>query len=158
MEKQKEGMDWIHLAQDEDEWWGPSEHGTEPSGFLKCWEFLDQQRVYQFLKKDSGPWNLFVCLFSQLISASKGTVQDPAFFVLLPASLVAFCVETPQQSPDIDTYLLVISVAPHAICPLQNSDKKNMFQNNLHKILVIKKERGTILVNYLCSYSQIFNL
>ena len=41
MEKQNEEMDWIHLAQDEDEWWAPSEHGTEPSGSLKCREFLD---------------------------------------------------------------------------------------------------------------------
>ena len=41
MEKQQEGMDWIHLAQDEYEWWAPSEHGTEPSGFLKRKEFLD---------------------------------------------------------------------------------------------------------------------
>jgi hypothetical protein len=41
MEKQQEGMDCIHLAQDEDEWWAPSVHGAEPLGFLKCREFLD---------------------------------------------------------------------------------------------------------------------
>lgn len=41
MEIQQEGMNWIHLAQDEDEWWAPSEHGTGPSDFVKCREFLD---------------------------------------------------------------------------------------------------------------------
>jgi hypothetical protein len=41
MEIQQEGMDWINLAQDEDEWWDPSEHATEPPDFLKCRELLD---------------------------------------------------------------------------------------------------------------------
>ena len=41
MVKLEEEMDWIHLAQDEDERWAPSEHGTEHSGFLKDREFLD---------------------------------------------------------------------------------------------------------------------
>jgi hypothetical protein len=28
-----EGVDWMQLAQDRD-------HGNEPSGSIKCWEFL----------------------------------------------------------------------------------------------------------------------
>jgi hypothetical protein len=35
-----EGMDWIDLAQDRDHWGGSYEHRNEPSGFIKCWEFL----------------------------------------------------------------------------------------------------------------------
>jgi hypothetical protein len=33
-----DGTDWIDLAQDRDQW---SEHGNEPSGSIKCWEFLE---------------------------------------------------------------------------------------------------------------------
>jgi hypothetical protein len=32
-----DGMDWIDLAQDRDQW-RTCEHGDEPSGSLKCWE------------------------------------------------------------------------------------------------------------------------
>jgi hypothetical protein len=32
-----DGMDWIELAQDRDQW-GSCEHGDKPSGSLKCWE------------------------------------------------------------------------------------------------------------------------
>jgi hypothetical protein len=31
------GMDWIHLAQDRDQW-RPCEHDNEPSGSIKCWK------------------------------------------------------------------------------------------------------------------------
>ena len=34
------GMDWIDLAQDRDRWQA-TVHSTEPSGSIKCWEFLD---------------------------------------------------------------------------------------------------------------------
>jgi len=34
------GMDWIELAQDRDRW-RICECGNEPSGFIKCGEFLD---------------------------------------------------------------------------------------------------------------------
>jgi hypothetical protein len=30
-----DGMDWIELAQDRDQWRAVCEHGDEPSGFLK---------------------------------------------------------------------------------------------------------------------------
>jgi len=35
------GMDWIELAQDRDRWRGICEGGNEPSGSIKCGEFLD---------------------------------------------------------------------------------------------------------------------
>jgi hypothetical protein len=35
------GMDWIELAQDRDRWRGFCECGNEPSGSIKCGEFLD---------------------------------------------------------------------------------------------------------------------
>ena len=35
---------------------GCCEHVHEPSGFTKCWEFLDQLRNCWLLKKDSAPW------------------------------------------------------------------------------------------------------
>jgi hypothetical protein len=35
------GMDWIHLAQDRDQWRFSCEHGNEPSGSIKCWDILE---------------------------------------------------------------------------------------------------------------------
>ena len=35
---------------------GASECGNEPSGSVKCEEFLDWLRAGQLLKKDSAPW------------------------------------------------------------------------------------------------------
>ena len=35
------GMDWIYLAQDRDGLAGGCEYGSEPSGSIKCGEFLD---------------------------------------------------------------------------------------------------------------------
>jgi hypothetical protein len=32
------------------------EHGNEPSGSIKCWEFLDQLRHCYLLKKDAAVW------------------------------------------------------------------------------------------------------
>jgi len=34
-------MEWIELAQDRDRWGGICECGNEPSGSIKCGEFLD---------------------------------------------------------------------------------------------------------------------
>jgi hypothetical protein len=34
-------VDWIHWAQDRDKVAGSCEHGNEPSGSIKCGEFLD---------------------------------------------------------------------------------------------------------------------
>jgi hypothetical protein len=36
-----ERMDWIGLAQDRDRWRATCEFGNEPSGSIKCEEFLD---------------------------------------------------------------------------------------------------------------------
>ena len=41
-------MNWIELAQD---------RGDEPSGSIKCGEFLYQLKIGWVLKKDSAPWS-----------------------------------------------------------------------------------------------------
>jgi hypothetical protein len=35
---------------------GSCEHGNEPSGSIKCWEFLEWLHNWQLLKKGSAPW------------------------------------------------------------------------------------------------------
>jgi hypothetical protein len=47
-----DGMDWINLAQDRDQW---SEHGNEPSGSIKCREILEWLHNWRLLKKGSAP-------------------------------------------------------------------------------------------------------
>jgi hypothetical protein len=44
------GVDWVQTAQERVMWW------TEPPGFIKCEEFLDQLRNSQ-LFKESAPWS-----------------------------------------------------------------------------------------------------
>ena len=39
------GMDWIELAQDRGQWAGTCDCGNEPSGSIKCGEFLDWLRT-----------------------------------------------------------------------------------------------------------------
>jgi hypothetical protein len=36
-----DGMDWIDLAEDKDQWKGSCEHGNEPLGSMKWWEVLE---------------------------------------------------------------------------------------------------------------------
>ena len=49
------GPDWTGLGQG---WVAePCECGNEPSGSVKCGEFLDQLQTSQLLKKDSAPWS-----------------------------------------------------------------------------------------------------
>jgi len=36
---------------------GTCKHGNEPSGSIKCGEFLDYLRTSELLKKDCAPWN-----------------------------------------------------------------------------------------------------
>ena len=50
-----EVMDWIELAQDRDRW-RALVTGNQPSGSIKCGEFLDQLKTGQILKKDCAPW------------------------------------------------------------------------------------------------------
>ena len=49
------GLDWAGSG------WGQvadaCECGNEPSGSVKCGEFLDQLQTSQLLKKDSAPWS-----------------------------------------------------------------------------------------------------
>jgi hypothetical protein len=33
-------VDWIHLAEDRDQWEGSCKYGDEPSGSIKWWKFL----------------------------------------------------------------------------------------------------------------------
>ena len=49
-------MDWIELAQDR-ELSNACECGNEPSGSVKCGEFLDWLQTSQLLKKGSAPWS-----------------------------------------------------------------------------------------------------
>jgi hypothetical protein len=51
-----DGMEWIGLI------WlrigtveGSCQHGNEPSGSIKCWEFLESLHNWQLLKKGSAP-------------------------------------------------------------------------------------------------------
>ena len=41
---------------------GTCECGNEPSGSIKCGEFLDSLRTGQLLKNDSDVWSESVCL------------------------------------------------------------------------------------------------
>jgi hypothetical protein len=47
----RDGVNWIDLAQDKDQWGGSCEHGDEPSGFLKCWEVPEWLHNWQLLRK-----------------------------------------------------------------------------------------------------------
>ena len=51
-------MDWIDLAQNDMA--GTCKCSNEPSGSIKCREFLDYLRNCELLKKDSAPWNELV--------------------------------------------------------------------------------------------------
>jgi hypothetical protein len=44
-----DGMDWIDLAQDRNQWRAP--------GSIKCWEVLEYLSEWQLLKNDSAPWS-----------------------------------------------------------------------------------------------------
>jgi hypothetical protein len=36
-----DGVDWIDLAQDRDQWGSSCEHGNEPPNSIKCWEIIE---------------------------------------------------------------------------------------------------------------------
>jgi hypothetical protein len=50
-----DGMDWIDVAQDRDQWRALGEHCSEPSGFIKCWEILQWLHNWRLFKKSSAP-------------------------------------------------------------------------------------------------------
>ena len=52
------GPDWAGPGQRQVA--GGYECGNEPSGSVKCGEFLDQLQTSQLLKKDSAPWRKYV--------------------------------------------------------------------------------------------------
>ena len=49
------GLDWAGPGQRQVA--DACECGNEPSGSVKCGEFLDQLQTNQLLKKDSAPWS-----------------------------------------------------------------------------------------------------
>ena len=54
------GLDWACTGQGQVA--DACECGNEPSGCIKCGEFLDQLQTSQLLKKDSAPWSKYVLL------------------------------------------------------------------------------------------------
>ena len=49
------GLDWVGPGQGQVA--DACEYGNEPSGSMKCGEFLDWLQTSQLLKKDSAPWS-----------------------------------------------------------------------------------------------------
>ena len=52
------GLDWAGPEQGQVA--DACECGNEPSGSMKCGEFLDQLQTSQLFKKDSAPWSKYV--------------------------------------------------------------------------------------------------
>jgi hypothetical protein len=50
-------VDWMHLANDKDQWRALVNTVMNFSGYIKCSKFLDYLTDYQLLKKDSASWN-----------------------------------------------------------------------------------------------------
>jgi hypothetical protein len=50
-EIESDGMDWVDVAEDRDQWRALNEHGNEPSGSIKYWEVLEWLHNWRFLKK-----------------------------------------------------------------------------------------------------------
>jgi hypothetical protein len=51
-----DGMDWIELAQDRDQWRALVKHGDEPSGSLKiAGNFQNGCTIWQLLRKGPAP-------------------------------------------------------------------------------------------------------
>jgi hypothetical protein len=45
-----EGVEWLHVTQDRDEWWA-CEHGNEPSGSIKSGYFLASKVTISFSRR-----------------------------------------------------------------------------------------------------------
>jgi hypothetical protein len=50
-----DGVDWIDMAQDRDQWRALVNTVLNLSGFMKCWEVLEWLHNWRFLKKGSAP-------------------------------------------------------------------------------------------------------
>jgi hypothetical protein len=50
-----DGMDWIYLAQDKDQWRALVNTVMNLRGSLKCWEILEWLHNWQLLKMGSAP-------------------------------------------------------------------------------------------------------
>ena len=70
------GLDWAGPGQgqvaDACEW------GNEPSGSVKCGEFLDQLQTSQLLKKDSAPWSII--FKDESPGAVQGNIHIPYLY------------------------------------------------------------------------------
>ena len=60
------GLDWADPRQGQVA--DACECGNEPSGSVKCGEFLDQMQNSQLLKKDSAPWSQYSFILFPRIS------------------------------------------------------------------------------------------
>ena len=60
------------------------ECSNEPSGSIKCGEFLDQLRTGQFLKKDSALWSKLSMVFlKKAVGPKRVAAFKQIFYVLL---------------------------------------------------------------------------
>ena len=71
-------MDWINLAQDRELVAGCNEYGNEPSGSIKCGEFLDCLTTDQLLKKDSALWS---SISGRRLSSCCGRTGEDAWYL-----------------------------------------------------------------------------
>ena len=80
------GLDWAGTGQGQVA--DACECGNEPSGSMKCGEFLDQLQTSQLLKKDSAPWSKQVSkylshttpveVFDETVEIQRKTNPQPA--------------------------------------------------------------------------------
>jgi hypothetical protein len=52
-----DGMDWIELTQDSDQWWALVNTVMNLRVLQNCWEFPEWLHNLQLLRKGSAPWN-----------------------------------------------------------------------------------------------------
>jgi hypothetical protein len=78
-----DGIVWIDLAQDRDQWMARA-HGNEPSGSIKCWKVLEQLHDWWLLKKGSAPG------VSEQVGERRNNTKGPIFFTLFSFSFVGW--------------------------------------------------------------------
>jgi hypothetical protein len=54
---------------------GTCEYGKEPSGSIKCGEFLGYAKTGQLLKKDSAPWSKYRKDFRGTVEKESGSAS-----------------------------------------------------------------------------------